>query len=86
MRLSSYGQGSKTNGPTKMTSSSSPQQTKAKKLTVLIEEAIIIWTRFKNQWAYKDDKFIKSITKTEKLTVSPNALGHYRTNRLTLSP
>ena len=25
---------------------------KAKKLTVLIDEAIIIWTRFKNQQAY----------------------------------
>ena len=52
----------KTNGSTKVTSSSSLGQTKAKKLTVLIDETIIIWTRFKNQQAYKGDKFIKPIT------------------------
>ena len=49
----------KLTGLQKMTSSSSPSQTEAKKLTVLIDETIIIWIRFKSQWAYKGDKFIK---------------------------
>ena len=51
MKLSLYGQGPQTKGPTKMT----VIKAKAKKLTVFSGEAITIRTRSKNIRAYKDE-------------------------------